>query len=119
MVSFRKNGNPNGNRTRLTNLSMRHIIPYMGVDLLFYRKNVEPNGDITEMKIWRVPHSKDKPYGLKYSLVYIRDGKRIIGYDNAEGKGDHRHYGSREHLYRFKDMDVLIEDFYNDIERIK
>ncbi len=67
----------------------------MSVELLFYRKNVEPNGDIVEMKIWQVPRSKDKPHGLKYSLVYIRDGKRIIGYDNAEGKGDHRHYGGR------------------------
>jgi hypothetical protein len=63
----------------------------MSVELLFYRKNIEPNGDIIEMKIWQVPRSKDKPHGLKYSLVYIRDGKRLIGYDNAESKGDHRH----------------------------
>jgi hypothetical protein len=35
------------------------------VELLFYRKNIEPNGDIVEMKIWQVPHSKKKPHGLK------------------------------------------------------
>jgi hypothetical protein len=91
----------------------------MSVELLFYRKNIEPNGDIIEMKIWQVPRSKDKPHGLKYSLVYIRDGKRLIGYDNAECKGDHRHYGTKEHPYHFRDIDALIEDFYNDVKKIR
>ena len=91
----------------------------MSAQLLFYRKNIEANGDIVEMKIWKVPQSKDKPHGLKYTLVYIREGKRIIGYDNAEGKGDHKHYKGREHPYQFKDVDNLIDDFYKDIERIK
>ena len=36
--------------------------------------------------------SGDKPHGVKYSIVYIKGGKRLAGYDNAEGKGDHRHY---------------------------
>jgi hypothetical protein len=42
--------------------------------------------------IWRAPKSEDKPFGVKYSIVYIKDGKRLVGYDNAEGKGDHKHY---------------------------
>lgn len=49
----------------------------MTVDLLFYRKNIEIDGDIIEMKIWNVPQSKDKPHGLKYSLAYIKEGKRV------------------------------------------
>ncbi len=93
-------------------------MPYMSVELLFHRKNVEPNGDIVEMKIWQVPHSKDKPHGLKYSLVYVREGKRIMGYDNAESKGDHRHYKNKEYPYHFKDVDTLIEDFYSDVEKV-
>lgn len=91
----------------------------MSGTLLFYRKNIEPEGNIVEMKIWQVPHSKDRPHGLKYSLVYIREGKRIIGYDNAEGKGDHKHYRNKEYPYHFKDMDTLIEDFYNDVEKAR
>ena len=71
------------------------------------------------MKIWQVPRSKDKPHGLKYSLVYIREGRRIVGYDNAESKGDHKHYWGREHPYRFKDMDTLIKDFYKDAEKAR
>ncbi|MEW6740025.1 MAG: toxin-antitoxin system TumE family protein [Nitrospirota bacterium] len=91
----------------------------MSVELLFYRKNVETNGDIVEMKIWQVPHSKEKPHGLKYSLVYVREGKRIIGYDNAEGKGDHKHYRNKEYPYRFNDVDTLIKDFYDAVEKAK
>ena len=91
----------------------------MKARLIFYRKNIEPNGDIVEMRIWKVPHSKRAPSGVKYSLVYIREGKRIIGYDNAEGKGHHRHYKGREFVYDFQDVDNLIKDFYGDVERIK
>jgi len=45
--------------------------------------------------------------------------ERVIGYDNAEGKGDHRHYGKTEKPYKFKGIDRLLEDFYNDIEQYK
>jgi hypothetical protein len=91
----------------------------MNSELIFYRKNIEPNGSIVEMKIWKVPISKSKPHGLKFSLVYIREGNRIIGYDNAEGKGCHKHYRNKEYPYHFKDVDTLIEDFYRDVERSK
>ena len=57
--------------------------------------------------------------GLKYSLVYIREGQRIIGYDNAEGKGHHRHYRHREFAYDFRDVDNLIKDFYEDVEKVR
>jgi hypothetical protein len=35
-----------------------------------------------------------------YRLAYVRDGRRLIGYDNERGKGDHRHYGEHEEEYR-------------------
>jgi hypothetical protein len=91
----------------------------MSGKLIFYRKNVEPNSDIAEMKIWQVPTSTKNPQGIKYSLVYIRDGKRLIGYDNAEGKGHHRHNRSLEKPYEFKGVDALIEDFYADVETVR
>jgi hypothetical protein len=58
----------------------------MKAEPLLIRKRVYPNGDIVEIKAWIVGRSKDKPHGFKYSLVFIRDGKRVIGYDNAESK---------------------------------
>ena len=80
----------------------------------------EIKGDeIVEIKLWRVPKSDDKPYGVKYSIVYVKGGKRLVGYDNAEGKGDHRHYGSREEHYHFTGIGNLIGDFKRDIKRIR
>lgn len=91
----------------------------MSAILLFHRKNIESNGDIVEMKIWKVLHTKTRPEGLKYSLVYIKEGKRMIGYDSGEGKGDHRHYEDKEEVYAFKSIDSLIKDFYNDVASIR
>jgi len=91
----------------------------MSGKLIFYRKSVEPNRDIVEMKIWQVPTSAKNPQGIKYSLVYIKDGKRFMGYDNAEGKGHHRHYRNLEKPYEFKGVNTLIENFYADVEAVR
>lgn len=77
------------------------------------------DGGIAEFKVWEVPKTKDKPHGHKYSFVYIRHGKRVIGYDNSEGKGDHKHHGNKEEPYEFKGIDKLFDDFYNDMRRAK
>jgi len=92
---------------------------YMKAEPLLIRKRVYPNGDIVEIRAWIVAKSNDKPHGFKYSLVFIRDGKRVVGYDNAEGRGDHRHYRGREQPYTFRDIDQLLSDFFEDIRRFK
>lgn len=73
-------------------------------------------GNLVEIKIWSVPKTKHTPDGVKYSLVYIVNGQRIIGYDNERGKGDHKHIKSRQEVYLFRDVDGLVDDFANDIE---
>jgi hypothetical protein len=87
--------------------------------LIKHDKVKNDDGSIVEVKMWQVPPSPDKPHGYKYLLVYIVDGKRVIGYDNAEGKGDHRHCLERTEKYHFKDLKTLAEDFYNDMVRYK
>lgn len=77
---------------------------------LFHQKKRFPDGSIIEMKIWKIPE------GLKYSLVYIEKGKRVIGYDNAERKGDHRHYEEMVESYKFVSIDKLVEDFLDDVK---
>ncbi len=52
-------------------------------------------------------------------MVYVVDNVRAIGYDNAEGKGDHRHIHEKEEAYTFVSLKQLAEDFYNDIEKYK
>jgi len=83
-------------------------------------KVVDEAGNILEITIWELPKTtKDKPHGFKYSLVYIVDGIRVVGYDNAEGKGDHRHYESVRKPYTFRGVDKLLDDFYKDVRRFR
>ena len=87
--------------------------------LIRHIKVREDSGNIVEVKMWQVNPSAGRPHGYKYSLVYIVKGRRVTGYDNSEGKGDHRHYREKTEPYRFKDLKGLTEDFYRDIERFK
>jgi len=82
-----------------------------------HEKITDVFGNTVEMKIWNVPKSKHMPHGYKYSLVYIVDGERVIGYDNAEGKGDHRHMGEREYKDKLKSLRRLVRDFQSEIFR--
>lgn len=87
--------------------------------LIRHEKVTDELRNTVEIKLWKVPQTVDKPQGYKYSLVYIVDGKRVIGYDNSERKGDHRHYGDVEEPYSFTTLRQLTDDFLNDIEQIK
>ena len=95
---------------------MRH----MKAVLAFHDKQVLPDGAIVEMKIWQVPEPvPGSAHGLKYSLFYGRPGKRIVGYDNERGKGDHRHIEGKEEHYAFSTSEKLIEDFLADVHRLR
>ena len=50
-----------------------------------------------------------------YRLFYGRDGKRIVGFANEKPKGDHCHLDGIKRLYRFTDVDKLIEDFMREM----
>jgi predicted RNA binding protein YcfA (HicA-like mRNA interferase family) len=91
----------------------------MEANLILHSKDVIKDGSLIEIKIWLVPKSKYRPFGLKYSLVYIEKNLRIIGYDNSEQKGDHKHYKELESKYNFVSIESLIEDFKNDVLRHK
>ena len=87
-------------------------------DLIRHERFDLDDGTIIEIKIWQLPYSTiERPHGLKYSLFYGRKGERIIGYDNEAGKGDHRHYRSKEEKYQFKTLKQLMLDFERDIEK--
>ena len=91
----------------------------MKAEVLLKTKTVDEKGNIVEIKILKVEKTKTEPYSIKYSLVYIENGKRVIGYDNYERKGDHKHYLGREIPYKFENVDKLIRDFLDDIKKYK
>ena len=80
-------------------------------------KNINPDGSILEVVIWKVP--KPVPpteHGYKYRAVYVVDGVRIVGFDNERGKGDHCHMDGKELPYTFRSVDQLLEDFIAAVE---
>ncbi|HHT9135253.1 MAG TPA: toxin-antitoxin system TumE family protein [Candidatus Avalokitesvara rifleensis] len=91
----------------------------MEARLIRHNKGYDVDGNLIEVKMWEVKATPDKPHGYKYSLVYIVKSVRVIGYDNAEGRGDHRHYGDRTESYRFEGLEKLAEDFYSDIQKYR
>ena len=84
---------------------------------LFYREKRSYAGGIIELVVWRVPEPvPPSEHPFKYRLAFVRDGKRVVGYDNERGKGDHRHAGKTETSYTFVDEDRLLEDFWHDVK---
>jgi len=87
--------------------------------LVLHTKYVDELGGIVEMKAYEVPKTINAPHGYKYSLVYIFEGRRLVGYDNHERKGDHYHHRTVTRRYAFKSVDRLIEDFLSDVTAVK
>ena len=84
---------------------------------LLYRIREAHGAGVIEAVIWEVPEPvPPSEHRVKYRLAYVVDGRRVVGYDNERGKGDHRHVRGREVRYRFKDVPTLLSDFLNDIE---
>lgn len=86
--------------------------------LLFEHKTVGTEGDIIQIKIWKVPESvPPTTHGLKYRLVYVRNGERVVGFDNERGKGDHMHLDGMEMSYHFAGVEKLIGDFIAEVNK--
>jgi len=90
----------------------------MKAKLVFRTKTIKGD-EIVEIKIWKMSQAVDRPHGIKFSLVYVKGGKRLVGYDNAEQKGYHRHFQDIEEAYPFVSIWELIDDFRNDVEALR
>ncbi len=70
------------------------------------------NGAIRQVRIWLVPEPVPPSlHRFKYSLVYVLDGARRIGFDNERGKGDHRHLHGVKTPYKFRGIAELLAEF--------
>lgn len=92
----------------------------MKATLAFHDKQVLPDGAIVEMKIWQLAAPlSGSTHTLKYSLYYGKDNKRLVGYDNERGKGDHRHSEDGQVPYEFTSVEQLIADFLADVRGVR
>ncbi len=85
-----------------------------------------------KFEVKQVLVTPEKPRGLDYSItLHDGEGQRILGFDNAhsvrEGSGpgaktrieyDHLHRGERVRFYDYKDAATLLEDFWNEADKI-
>ncbi len=87
---------------------------------VFYDKQILPDGAIVEMVIWLLPRPlPGSRHRMKYRLFYGMRGRRLVGYDNETGKGDHRHIEDVEMSYRFTTPEQLVADFLADVRRAR
>jgi hypothetical protein len=84
--------------------------------------------------IKRIEPSRNRPHGLSYSFtLHAPDGTRLLGFDNAHEVAVvgsrfkrrsqvsdhwHRSEGDVGRPYEFRDAETLLEDFFNEVERI-
>ena len=54
---------------------------------------------------------------MKYRLVHVVGGERVVGFDNERGKGDHCHLEGIERPYCSTTLDRLIDDFIAEVEK--
>ena len=88
----------------------------MPAELVTRFKNVNPDGSILELVVWKLPEAlPPTEHGFKYRAVYVVDGVRIVGFDNERGKGDHCHLDGVEHPYEFTSVEQLVEDFIAEV----
>jgi len=87
-----------------------------------------------KFEIKRVDTTKSRPHGLSYSFtLHAPDGTRLLGFDNSHGvpatgsrfkrrpsANDHWHRSESDpgKPYAFKDAETLIDDFFEEVERI-
>jgi hypothetical protein len=88
------------------------IFANMTAMLIVGSKEITPDGDVIAIVVWRVPMPvPPSHHDFKYRAVYVVGGKRVIGFDNERGKGDHMHIDGREQPYFFTTIEQMIEDF--------
>ena len=93
------------------------------------------NGFWVKIDVKLVVVSPAIPHGIRYSLtLHDKYGKRILGYDNAHAPHRpkklkfagriraydhlHRHPKDQGVPYEFKDAQQLINDFFNEVDRV-
>ena len=90
----------------------------MKAEKLMHEKRLLRDGAIVEMVIWKLPEPVPaSAHFYKYRLFFGRNGRRLVGFDNERGKGDHCHLDGREVPYHFTGVDQLVADFLAEVAK--
>lgn len=85
--------------------------------LLKERIEIAADRAFAELVIWDVPSPvRGSAHPFKYRLALVVEGTCVLRYDNEAGKGDHKHIGGREVPYSFTSPEVLLADFWTEVE---
>ncbi|MGH8337235.1 MAG: toxin-antitoxin system TumE family protein [Gammaproteobacteria bacterium] len=84
------------------------------------------DGHVVKYRVRKLPASRNRPGGIKYSLtLHDLGGKRIYGIDNAhkvrgrtEFDNRHLYEGNAPVAYHYRDPVVLLEDFLREVEQV-
>lgn len=89
----------------------------MTAQLLINAKHYPDEDTVIEIVLWQLLEpTPERPHGYKYRLHYgTLDGLCIVRYDNARGKGDHRHMRGKVEIYTFVSIPKLLFDFRTDV----
>lgn len=95
---------------------------------------VREDGYWMKFEAWRVKPSDEIPHGIRYSLtLHQRYGQRVMGYDNSHAvkppkkykysgrltyDHKHRHASDQGVPYEFQSAAQLLEDFFNEVDRV-
>lgn len=89
----------------------------MNAKLMLNERHILSQDTFVEMVVWGLPSPLAKScHVFKYRLALIVGGNCVLRYGNEAGKGDHKHIGDDEKPYIFTTPEVLLEDFWNDVD---
>lgn len=90
----------------------------MKAKLLLKERHQIDDHAFVELRVWQLPQPvSGSMHSYKYALVYVVSGECVLRYDNESGKGDHKHWATREVPYRFTTPERLLADFWHDVDQ--
>jgi hypothetical protein len=92
-------------------------MPNMNAGLLLSERHAVTETSFVEVVVWRLssPLPASEHY-FKYRLAFVVNGICVLRYDNESGKGDHKHIGKQQFSYRFISPQMLLKDFWQDVD---
>jgi hypothetical protein len=89
----------------------------MNARLMMEERHVVAADAFVELVVWQVASPvAGSAHNFKYRLAFVVNGTCVLRYDNEMGKGDHKHVGDQEMPYTFTTPELLLQDFWNDVD---